>query len=59
MEGNAATAPLVTNQVFGRLEYELTNDITAFGQAYWANAHNAYNGQNLARPYGSSNAINV
>jgi iron complex outermembrane recepter protein len=59
VQGNAAVAPLVSDQFFTRFQYELSDSVTAFAQAIYAISHNTYQGQNESRPYNGSNSINI
>ncbi len=59
VNGNAATAPLVSSQVFARYQHELGDNLTVFVQGNWAQSENSYHGQNEFRPYTSPNAINI
>lgn len=55
--GNAAIAPLLSDQVFGRFQVDFTDNLTGFAQASYARSRNAYHGQNESRPYPGANAI--
>ncbi len=59
VNGNAATAPLVSTQAFARYQFDMTDNVTAFVQGNWSQSENSYHGQNEFRPYTSPNAINI
>lgn len=41
--GKALTAKIITDQLFGRFDYEINDNINAFGQLTWAESFNRYN----------------
>jgi iron complex outermembrane receptor protein len=59
VRGNVATAPLVSSQVFGRYQFEISDNFTAYAQGTWAQSQNSYHGQNESRPYNGANSINI